>query len=129
MRTIFIGLAGVLTIALAASAFAAQPLAPQECEAVWKQVNPDNLDKVPEASVSAYITDLKVANPDGDGTIEKDEFSKACSSGLVKTAASTSKQPAPAETSDRTPQKHTPTPPEQVDTNAAGKTSDRTPDK
>ena len=34
------------------------------------------------------MTDFKAANPDGDKTIEKAEFSKACANGLVKSGAS-----------------------------------------
>ena len=40
-----------------------------------------------------------------------------------------SDQPAGAETSDRTPDKMTPTPPTQVDKTKEGATSDRTPEK
>lgn len=40
-----------------------------------------------------------------------------------------SNQPPDAETSDRTPEKATPTPPAQVDRSKAGETSDRTPGK
>jgi hypothetical protein len=34
------------------------------------------------------VTDFKAANPDGDKTLEKNEFSKACAAGLVKNSAS-----------------------------------------
>ncbi len=127
MNRLLCSLAAAFAVATAGSAHAA--MTQQECDALWKQANPQNLEKLPEASAAAYITDMKAVNPDGDGTIEKNEFSDACSKGLVKTAAASGgKQPAPGETSDRTPEKASPTPADQKDTDG-GATSDRTPEK
>jgi hypothetical protein len=45
----------------------------------------------------------------------------------VSQARSNTSGVAPGETSDRTPEAHTPTPASQIDTTADGETSDRTP--
>ncbi len=119
-----------MTVAVASPAAvqaAQQKLTSQQCDAAWKQANPQNLEKLPLADASRFITDTKAANPDGDTTIEKNEFRAACAKGLVKTADSGHGANPPAgETSDRTPEKATPTPPNQVDS-SGGATSDRTP--
>lgn len=125
MNRLLVSLAAALAVAAAGSAQAA--MTPQECDALWKQANPENVEKLPEASAAAYITDMKAANPDGDGTIEAKEFSDACAKGNVKSAAAGGgKQPAAGETSDRTPEKASPTPPEQKATEGG---ADRTPEK
>ncbi len=127
MNRLLCGLAAAFAVAAAGSAQAA--MTQQECDAAWKQANPQNLEKLPEASAAAYITDMKAVNPDGDGTIEAKEFTDACSKGLVKMAAAAGgKAPAAGETSDRTPEKATDTPADQKDT-SGGDTSDRTPEK
>ena len=33
---------------------------------------------ITQSQAAAYVTDFKAANPDGDKTLEKAEFSKAC---------------------------------------------------
>lgn len=63
-------------------------LSQAECTSLWSQASP-NGNPITESQAAAYLTDFKAANPDGDTTIEKDEFSKACDNGLVKSAAST----------------------------------------
>ena len=45
------------------------------------------------------MTNFKAANPDGDTTIEKAEFSKACASGLVKSGGSSGASSGEAGTS------------------------------
>ena len=79
-------------------------LSAAECESLWSQASPDG-KPISESQAAAYVTDFKTANPDGDTTLEQDEFSKACDSGLVKGSASSgastgesgSAAPAPAE--------------------------------
>jgi hypothetical protein len=61
-------------------------LAQVECESLWKQLSPDGAP-ISEATAGTYVSDFKAANPDGDTTLEQDEFSKACDSGLVKSSA------------------------------------------
>jgi Tfp pilus assembly major pilin PilA len=62
-------------------------LSAAECASLWNQASPDG-GPITESQAAAYVTDFKAANPDGDKTIEKAEFSKACDSGLVKSSAS-----------------------------------------
>jgi Tfp pilus assembly major pilin PilA len=87
-------LAGLLVAGSAFGAYAqSDPAAPMklsaaECASLWNQASP-NGGPITEQQASAYVTDFKAANPDGDTTIEKIEFTKACGSGLVKSGAST----------------------------------------
>jgi hypothetical protein len=84
-------LASALAIAAALPASAAEPnmkLTQAQCDTIWKQANPTNASTITEAQAQAFVSDVKTANPDGDGTLDKAEFSKACSMGLVKSAAS-----------------------------------------
>lgn len=68
---------------------AATKLSQAECESLWGQANPSNAATISQSQAQPYVTDFKAANPDGDGTLDKNEFSKACSMGLVKGSAST----------------------------------------
>ena len=129
--------ASATILAAASGAYAAaggSKLSQAECDSLWLQANPTNADKISESAAQAYITDVKAVNPDGDTTIEKNEFTNACSQGLIKSSAATgmssgtSGKEAPSETSDRTPEKKTETPLSQKDL-AGGETSDRTPEK
>ncbi len=86
-------LAGLLSSAAAFGAFAqaADPgtmkLSAAECASLWNQASPDG-GPITQQQSAAYVTDFKAANPDGDTTIEKAEFTKACNNGLVKSGAS-----------------------------------------
>lgn len=130
MKTRIIVSALVMTAATAAyAATDGKKLSQAECDALWMQANPTKADKIPESAASAYITDMKAVNPDGDGTVEQDEFNKACSDGMIKsTAAAAGTDKSGGETSDRTPEAKTETPLPQKDT-VKGETSDRTPEK
>jgi hypothetical protein len=137
MRRSVMMLSSILFVSTASLAFGqGMKVETAECDSLWMKVNPSGAEKVPESAAGSYITDLKAANPDGDGTIEKNEFSDACTKGLIKSSSSsggeasgaTPKTEPPKETSDRTPEKKTDTPLPQKDTDD-GKTSDRTPEK
>ena len=65
----------------------AMKLSAAECASLWNQASPDG-GPITQSQAAAYVTDFKAANPDGDNTLEKAEFSKACASGLVKGSAS-----------------------------------------
>ena len=84
-------LAGLLSSAAAFGAFAAEPgtmkLSAAECASLWNQASPDG-GPITQQQAAGFVTDFKAANPDGDTTIEKAEFTKACNSGLVKSGAS-----------------------------------------
>jgi hypothetical protein len=64
-------------------------LSESECTSLWQQANPSNADKLTESQVAPYIANFKAANPDGDNTIEMDEWNAACQKGLVKSPSST----------------------------------------
>ncbi len=89
-------LAGILAAGTSLGAYAqtdpaqsTMKLSAAECASLWNQASPDG-GPITESQAAAYVTDFKAANPDGDTTIEKAEFSKACDSGLVKSGASSS---------------------------------------
>jgi len=104
-----------------------------ECQTLWDKADSGKAGKIAETVAANFLTDPKAVNNDGDTTLEKAEFTSACEMGLIKhsalsspaTTGSTTKV-VPPETSDRTPEKHTPTPPNQIDSSGAS-TSDRTP--
>lgn len=104
-----------------------------ECETLWNKADSGKTGKIAETVAANYVTDPKLVNKDGDTTLEKAEFTSACEMGLIKqsampspaTTGSTTKS-VPPETSDRTPEKQTPTPSNQIDS-SGGSTSDRTP--
>ena len=91
MKRIMLGLALAAASALAAHAQTEQSagemkLSQAECESLWSQLSPDGAP-ISEAQAGTHVTDFKAANPDGDSTLEKAEFSKACDDGLVKSSA------------------------------------------
>jgi hypothetical protein len=63
-------------------------LSQSECQSLWSQLSPDGAP-ITEVQAGSHVTDFKAANPDGDNTLEQDEFSKACDDGLVKSSAAT----------------------------------------
>jgi hypothetical protein len=91
MKKIMLGLAFAAASALAAHAQTEQSagevkISQVECEALWNQLSPDG-SPISEAQAGSHVLDFKAANPDGDTTLEQDEFSKACDAGLVKSSA------------------------------------------
>jgi hypothetical protein len=125
--------ASIVSIGMASSAFAAsgEKLAQAECDALWMKAGAVD-GKLSEAAAAAYVTDFKAVNPDGDTTLEQDEFTNACNQGMIKSSAATGNSEGASgvgesgETSDRTPEKKSETPLQQKDS-SGGSTSDRTP--
>jgi hypothetical protein len=66
---------------------AGQKLSQAECDSVWKQANPSNAKTITEAQAAQYVSDVKAANADNDGTLDRAEFSAACGKGLVKSSS------------------------------------------
>lgn len=56
-------------------------LSESECTNLWQQANPNNAPGLTEAQSAPYVTDFKAANPDGDTTIDQNEWLAACSQG------------------------------------------------
>ena len=78
------------TVAFAEAETQAAPmqLSQAECESLWNQVNPSGAATITQAQAEPYVIDFAAANPDGDGTLDQNEFSKACNNGLVQSSAS-----------------------------------------
>ncbi len=62
-------------------------VAQDQCKALWGKANPANKPKISAGQAQPFISDVKAANPDGDGTIEQNEFMAACDKGLIKSSA------------------------------------------
>lgn len=62
-------------------------LTQNECMNLWQQAGGSSSARLSEAQVKPYVTDFKAANPDGDTTIEQNEFMAACNKGLVKSSS------------------------------------------
>lgn len=58
-----------------------------KCDTLWQKANPDKAAKISTEAAAAYLIDVAAANPDGDSTIEKDEFYFACGAGQIKKGA------------------------------------------
>jgi hypothetical protein len=58
-------------------------LTKKQCKTVWKRAVPHG-HYLYKANAAPFIVNWRLANPDGDGTISKHEFKKACSKGLGK---------------------------------------------
>jgi hypothetical protein len=67
----------------------ASRLSQSECTNLWQQANPTNAHGLTQSQVAPYLSDFQGANPDGDTTIELDEWMAACNKGLVKSSSST----------------------------------------
>lgn len=82
----------------------------EECTAIWNQANPSGAATISRSQAQPYVTDFAAANPDGDGTLDKQEFTKACNGGLVQSAASSGASTGEAGMSDNQPETlHAPT--------------------
>lgn len=80
---------GMVTSTGAALAQEKMRLSEAQCESAWNKANPDNKAKISESQARAYISDVSAVNKDGDGTVERSEFMRACDMGLVKSSATT----------------------------------------
>jgi hypothetical protein len=66
----------------AASPKSNMQLSQSECSSLWQQAASGNASGLTESQASAYVTDFKAANPDGDTTIDQNEWMAACNKGL-----------------------------------------------
>ncbi|WP_139247924.1 hypothetical protein [Hyphomicrobium sp. CS1GBMeth3] len=82
--------ASALVLAMASTAYAetGQKLAQAECDALWMQAASAD-GKLSKSAAAEYVTDFDAVNPDGDMTLEQDEFRNACNQGLIKSTATT----------------------------------------
>lgn len=113
-----IGIAAFTAAALCTSVAFAQTapgkagmqLSQSECTSLWQQANPSKAAGLTEAQAKPFVSDFKAANPDGDTTIDQNEWLAACNKGLVKSSSSSGASTGTSgsgssdgKTSDRTP--------------------------
>lgn len=101
MKCITLAVAGTaaifanVTIAGAAtkSPDSAMRLSQSECTNLWQQANPTSAKGLTKSQSAPYVTDFKAANPDGDTTIDANEWMTACKNGLVKSSSGSGASP------------------------------------
>jgi hypothetical protein len=81
-------LAGVGFAGCAQAADVAVP--PEKCDAAWSMASPAG-DTIAKGAVTPLVLDFTMVDSNKDGAIDKDEFKKACSAGLVKADEATVK--------------------------------------
>ncbi|OYW53202.1 MAG: hypothetical protein B7Y80_19460 [Hyphomicrobium sp. 32-62-53] len=62
-------------------------LSQSECTNVWQRANPSGAASLTQAQAAPYVSDFKAANPDGDNTIDQNEWMAACNKGLVRSSS------------------------------------------
>ena len=70
------------------SAAGGTKLSQSECTSLWQQANSSGAAGLTQAQAAPYVSDFKAANPDGDTTIDQNEWMAACNKGLVKSSSS-----------------------------------------
>ncbi len=88
MKNILVASVCAIGLVSAASAAPGEKLAQAECDALWMKAGATD-GKLSESAAAAYVTDFKAVNPDGDNTLEQDEFRNACNQGMIKSSAAT----------------------------------------
>jgi hypothetical protein len=83
-------------------------LSQSECTNLWQQANPNNAPGLTESQSAPYVIDFKAANPDGDTTIDQNEWLAACNQGLVKSSSSSGTSTGTSGTATN-PAEHAPT--------------------
>ncbi|MFN0023693.1 MAG: hypothetical protein ACKVS5_07310 [Parvularculaceae bacterium] len=131
-------------IAMSTSAYAAQKVSKDECTSLWSQASGGASGDVAMNKASAYVSDFKKADANGDSKLSSSEWTAACNQGLVRSAEAPSSGANSGastgeggKTSDRTPESNPERTPGASSTGAAGTeqgqtpsgTSDRTPAK
>lgn len=81
-------LASVSVVTAAENSPNSMKLSRSDCSKLWQQANPSNAKGLTEAQSAPYVTNFKAANPDGDSTIDMNEWQAACNKGLVKSSSS-----------------------------------------
>jgi len=56
---------------------------PEKCDAAWSMASPDG-DTIAKGAAVPVVLDFTMVDSNADGAIDKDEFNKACSAGMVK---------------------------------------------
>ena len=82
-------LGGMLVFAGTAQA-ANVPVPPEKCNSAWSMASPGG-DAIAKGTTTPLVLDFTMVDSNKDGSIDKDEFNKACSAGLVKSDEATVK--------------------------------------
>ena len=89
--TIAMGLSSTMALAQstnsADSPFSYVKLSQSECTNLWTQAKGSSTG-LTATQAAPFVSDFKAANPDGDTTIDQNEWMAACNKGLVKSASS-----------------------------------------
>lgn len=90
MKCMTLAAAGAVAIStgLMSAHAATTNISQSECTKLWQEANPSGADGLTKAQSAPYILDFKAANPDGDATIDVNEWNAACKKGLVTSASS-----------------------------------------
>jgi hypothetical protein len=79
------------TLVFAGNAQAANVAVPAEkCNSAWSMASPGG-DTIVKGATTPLVLDFTMVDTNKDGSIDKDEFNKACSAGLVKADEATVK--------------------------------------
>ena len=84
-------------------------LSQSECSNLWSQVNSSNAKGLTQGQVGNYVSDFKAANPDGDTTIDQNEWMAACNKGLIRNSSSSGASSGTSGSSGAQPSEHPPT--------------------
>jgi hypothetical protein len=63
---------------------------PEKCDSAWSMASPGG-DTIAKGAATPLVLDFTMVDSSKDGAIDKDEFNKACSAGLVKADEATVK--------------------------------------
>ena len=83
-------LSAIFVLASSAAHAANVAVPPEKCNSAWSMASPGG-DAIANGAAIPFVLDFTMVDSDKDGTIEKDEFNKACSAGLVKADEATVK--------------------------------------
>jgi hypothetical protein len=78
----------VFAASIAQAADVAVP--PEKCNSAWSMASPGG-DTIAKGAATPLVLDFTMVDSNKNGVIEKDEFDKACSAGLVKADEATVK--------------------------------------
>ena len=83
-------------------------LSQSECTNLWQQAGGTQAG-LTAVQAGPYVSDFKLANPDGDATIDQTEWMAACTKGMVKSASSSGASTGTSGSTTVNPQDNGPT--------------------
>jgi len=82
--------AGLLIFAGSTAQAADVAVPAEKCDSAWSMASPGG-DTIAKGAATPLVLDFTMVDSNKDGAIDKDEFNKACSAGLVKADEATVK--------------------------------------